>query len=109
MSTVAEWPSYVFHKPDGLPVTLREAISTEAREQDQSLADTIRGILCSHYDLDCPPRSKMGYQSDRDQGATKMVIRLQPELFQAIKEDSTERHLTIRLVILGILLDYFDE
>jgi hypothetical protein len=51
----------------------------------------------------------MGYQSDRDQGATKMVIRLQPELFQAIKEDSTERHLTIRLVILGILLDYFDE
>lgn len=107
MSTVASWPAYVFHKPDGLPSLLRNAISAEAKERDQSLADTIRGVLCSHYRLDCPPRSK-SYQPDRDQGATKMVLRLQPALFQEIKDDAQERGLTLRLVILGILLDYYE-
>ena len=106
--SVRSWPAYVLHRKGGIPEPLRAAISADAAEQNLSLADTIRGILCAHYALDCPPRGS-GYDSDRDGGAQMMVLRLQPALFKALNRDAKKRKQSLRSLILTALEAHYLE
>jgi hypothetical protein len=103
--SVLDWPSYLLQR---IPTELRAAISDDAREHDLSVADTIRSVLCAHYGLDCPPRGT-GYndRGTKDAGAERLVLRVQPELFDAIKADTSEQNM--RATILKILEAHYQE
>lgn len=73
-----------------------------------SLADTIRVALCSHYQLECPPIGR-GYEEARDEGATRMVLRVEPMLFEKIKNDAGQQGQTMKAVILDVLERRFGE
>ena len=92
-------PAYVL---DGISPQVRKGISDAAAEANMSLADTIRVALCLEFKLDCPPVGR-GYKSTRDGGATRMVLRVDQHLFDAIKEDSHKRGITMKAVILDVL------
>jgi hypothetical protein len=105
--SVLDWPSYLLQR---IPTELRAAISDDAREHDLSVADTIRSVLCAHYSLDCPPRGT-GYndRGTKDTGAERLVLRVQPELFQVIKDDAGFNGATMRAIILDILEVHYQE
>lgn len=99
-ASVSTWPTYLLN---GIPDELREQISAEAEERNLSLADTIRAALCAHYGLDCPPVNTKGYRGEDDKGATRMFLRLQPELFEAIVGEVR----TQRQIVLDILTEHY--
>jgi hypothetical protein len=98
-------PAYLLQ---GIPTKLRVSISADAERQNLSLMDTIRTVLCAHYDLDCPPRGS-GYRPERDEGSERMVLRMSQELFAAIKADAKETGLTMRALILNALDAHYTE
>jgi hypothetical protein len=106
--SVLDWPSYLLQR---IPTELRAAISDDAREHDLSVADTVRSVLCAHYSLDCPPRGS-GYndRGTKDAGAERLVLRVQPELFNAIKADCAQGYgKSMRATILEILEAHYQE
>lgn len=101
MSGVRSWPSYLLQR---IPPQLRTAIEEDAGQN--SMAEVIRAILCAHYSLDCePPEYELqpGSIPERIPGHDRMLVRVQPELFEAIKQHSDESGETMRTVILDIL------
>lgn len=98
-------PAYVL---DNIPPAVRAGISDAASEANLSLADTIRAALCARFQLECPPIGK-GYERARDGGATRMVLRVDQELFDAIKEEAYESSRSMRAVILDVLEGQFGE
>lgn len=110
MTSVRKWPQISLMRAGGIPTTLRAQISAEAQSSQRSVADTIRTILCDHYKLDCPPRGgEFGYDNVRDQGSEKMVLRVQPELFDEIKKDATASGKVVRELILEVLQAHYEE
>ena len=104
--SVTSWPAYLLWniRPD-----LRAAISEEARELDISLAETVRRILCEHYDLECEPVTlrrggQVGYDAARDKGHLQLLLRLQPALLDAIRQDAAEAERSMR----GRIMDALD-
>lgn len=57
----------------------------EARAERVPLAEHLRSILCAHFSLDCIPSRARPRES---KGATTIVLRMQPELWQAVKDAS---------------------
>lgn len=67
---------------------LRERLEADAREQGEPLAETIRMILCAHYDLDCPETK--GWPRKEAWGkATTIRLVMPPQLFDALKSDAS--------------------
>lgn len=92
-------PAYVL---GDIPPVVRKGISDAAAKANMSLADTIRAALCAHYQLDCPPIGR-GYEGARDGGATRMVLRVEPVLFEKIKQAARKGDTSMRVVILNVL------
>ena len=72
------------------------------------MAEVIRSILCEHYGLDCEPviaRNKFL----KINGTDTMVLRLQPELWSAIKRDASKRDIPHRSVIIEALEAHYAE
>ena len=104
---VRTWPQYVLHRQGGIPEQLRKKISRDAKKRKVSLAGTIRQILCSHFDLECPPE-RAAYDRVRDEGARSFVLRSPPDLFQAIKEEAETSGRTMRAVIIETLEAHYE-
>lgn len=88
-----------------IPEELLVLIRDDALEGERSLSDLMRSILCSHYELDCPPSgsaSKYG-------GSNTLLLRLQPELFDTIKADAAALGTPMRALILDILEAHYME
>lgn len=99
--TVLAWPSYLL---DRIPSDLRDRMSEEAEAEDISLQDVVRSALCAHYGADCDLRSgAYSWNSDKDTGAQKMLLRLQPDVFKAMVEQSILEERPIRAVVLSVL------
>ena len=98
---VKNWPSYLLR---GVPPRSRALLSARAEDEDMSVADVIRGILCRHYRLDCPTVSSR-YEPARDHGGGTLTLRLQPELWMLLKKDTRGRYGEMRRLILTILED----
>lgn len=64
--------------------TLRR-MKRDARRGGVSLSDLMREILCAHYELKCEPSGK---PSRLEFGARTQLLRIHPELAEAIKEDA---------------------
>ena len=94
---VRDWPTYLLKS---IPRDIREGIEREAGAG--SMAEVIRSILCEHYGLDCEPviaRNKFL----KINGTDTMVLRLQPELWSAIRKDAGKRDVPHRAVIIEAL------
>lgn len=81
---VASWPTYLLKQ---IPPQERRLLSAEAAAQNVSVNDIIRFILCARYNLNCP-RESYRYDPDRDQGATNLLLRLQPKLAKALDREA---------------------
>ena len=99
---VRDWPTYLLKN---IPRDIRAGIEEEAGEG--SMAEVIRSILCEHYGLDCEPviaRNKF----PKINGTEMMVLRLQPELWSAIKQDASARNIPHRSVIIEALQERYE-
>lgn len=85
-----------------LSVPLRLALEEDAERLDQSLQETVRAILCAHYSLDCS-EIRGGKRTDVWNGAPTVLLKLQPELFHAIKEDSAHTGDSMRSLVISAL------
>lgn len=103
MTTVADdWPAYLL---TNIPPALRVSLSAQAERDDTTVADTVRAILCNHYSLECPPVSS-GYRASRDKHHPNLILRVQPDLFRAIKKDAKQSRYTMRHIIMTILTEH---
>lgn len=107
-TSVRSWPVYLLWN---IPPDLRSAISTEARQLDISIRETIRRILCARYDLDCEPVTlrrggMVGYDKSRDTGHPSIYLPLQPSLREALDEDTSPRRKK-RDAIMEALTDHY--
>lgn len=102
---VTDWPAYLLN---GVPPRQRALLSQMAQEQDVSVSDVVRGILCKHYGFDCDPVS-FKYDADRDQQGDRLLLRLQPELIRAMRKETAGRYGAFRALIQQILDDTLEE
>lgn len=82
--------------------TLRDRLEEDADEIGESLQEMIRRVLCEHYELDCSEIKGTPRESTRRDAAT-VLIRMQTELFQAVKVDSEETGESMRTLVLDAL------
>ena len=73
----------------GMSPALRDALEADAQAAGLPLQETVRRILCDHYDLDCSPINGM-LRKDAWEGSPTILVKMQPELFSAIKQDAAE-------------------
>lgn len=95
--TVTTWPSYLLNR---IPLPLRERMSAEAEENQMSVADVVRSALCEYYGLECDLRSSTYFPRGL---SSSMVLRLQPEIFQALADQSARSGHSIRRIVLDVL------
>ena len=103
--SVKTWPTYLLRD---IPDHLRAQIEEDADLDGRAMIEIIRDILCGHYDLDCPPVDSR--PPAPEEGTTTMVLRLQPELWEAIKADAGRDEMTYgatKRVVLGILENHY--
>lgn len=97
-------PSYLITQ---MSLELRRELSAQAADKNVSLADVVRVTLGEHYGLERRPISP-SYIESRDSGSSRtMVLRLDEELFEAIRGDAWRSKRTMRQVILDVLTDRF--
>lgn len=96
---VADWATYLLKR---VPADLKQQILEEAQTQETTPANVVRGVLCNHYRLDCPPR-RSSFRPPFKPEADTIFIRLQLPLFDAIKADASRNAQPQRQIILGIL------
>lgn len=109
--SVRSWPTYLLRD---IPEATRTALEEDAALNEQSMAETMRTILCSHYGLDCDPVEAFGRPPDKITGTDTMILRVQPALFAAIKADAgkADTHYgtprgAMREIILRILAEHY--
>jgi len=100
--SVKEWPTYLLRD---IPEATRAAIERDAEENQQALIEVIREILCGHYELDCDPVDSP--RTPYTEGKDEMVLRLQPALWSAIREDAGVGYGSTRKTILSILSAHY--
>ncbi len=94
---VNRWPTYLLER---VPANLRSAIALEAAEDDVSIADVIRAVLCERYKYHCPPAS-----DHYTGGGTSptILLRLQPRLHARLRIEAKDTHRSIRAIIISEL------
>ena len=97
MSVLSDWPTYLLKN---IPAEVRRGIEEDAGAG--SMSEVIRGILCAHYELDCEPVLTRNKFLKVD-GTETMVLRLQPELWKAIRREGKRRKIPTRSVIIEAL------
>lgn len=105
--SVRSWPTYLLRD---IPEATRTALEEDAEREERSLIEIIREILCSHYGLDCEPVTAAGRSKFTD-GTNTMLLRLQPELWEAIRRDIAAEDILYgapHKIIHGILSAYYN-
>jgi len=72
----------------------------EAVNEQLSVSEVMRQKLCAFFNLDCVP-SRASARSDS--GSTTRLLRLQPELFEAIKLRARTEGLSMQVVVKAAL------
>ena len=98
------WPSYLLRDIDP---EIRKAIEADAELDGSSMIEVVRGILCSHYQLDCEPVEN-SVRQEKITGTDTMVLRLQPTLWEAIKADAGTTYGATRKTITDILAAHYN-
>jgi hypothetical protein len=101
---VRYWPSYLLD----LPPELREKIEESAKISGESMSEIIRQALCSQFIVHCDPVEASSSGPQLIRGTERMILRLQPELFDEIKRQA-ESGLTMRSLVLDALYAHYRE
>ncbi len=75
---------------------LLRLIRKEAKRERTPVAEVMRQTLCAHYELDCIPTR---YAPRQELGSRTKVLRMQPALWQAVKDDAEESGLSMQSVV----------
>ena len=86
--SVRDWPTYLLRD---IPPGTRLALEIEAGAEDRSMIEIIREILCAHYELDCEPVLATARPPKPKPSTDTMILRLQPELWQAIRQEADQQ------------------
>lgn len=100
---VADWPAYLLKD---IPAFEREQLSASAADQDVSVSDVVRGLLCARYKLNCPAAS-YGYNAAHDEGGTTILLRLQPKLAAALDREAARTRNPRRRIILNTIAAHY--
>ena len=90
---MSEWVVFLVRN---LEPELLKRLRSEARSEEVSLQSLMRRILCDHYALDCPP---LGKTTRIEHGSRTQRLRLHPEVWQALKDDSEETGESMQLLV----------
>jgi hypothetical protein len=102
--TVAEWPSYLIRR---IPADTRARMTERAVADDMSLADVVRQALCARYRMECDPAS-YGYQADLDSSGDMLLVRLQPDVWAAMRQETEARYGATKRLVLESIDDYLE-
>lgn len=92
-----EWVKFLVRDMDeGTLATFRK----QADADQVSVAEYMRQILCSHFELDCVPSRA---SARPDSGSTTRLLRLQPELFAAIRERARVEDCSMQQIVKAAL------
>ncbi len=92
---VARWPTYLLRN---VPENLRSAVVLEAAEDDVSVADVIRAVLCERYKHHCPPASD--HYNGAGGSSPTILLRLQPRLHKRLLIEAKDTHTSVRAIII---------
>lgn len=102
---VRSWPQFLIRD---MPPELRESIEEDAAESQESMAEIMRGILCSHFGLTCD-RVDSFTEPERIAGTATYVLRMQPEVFRALRRESEATAIPMRTLVIGALQEHYEE
>ena len=88
--------TYVKFLVRDLDAELLRLMRIDARHARLSLAEHMRQILCSHFELECRPSRA---RPRRKTGATTILLSMQPELWQAVKDESAHLGVSMQSVV----------
>lgn len=83
-STLSEYVPFLVR--DLNPQLLRR-IRKQAKAESLPVVEVMRQVLCAHYSLDCIPSR---HSPRQEYGSRTKLLRLQPELHEAIQRDSEQ-------------------
>lgn len=108
MSGIRDWPTYLLRD---IPEATRAALEEDAAREERSMIEILREILCGHYELDCEPVISTARPPKPKPATDTMMLRLQPELWQAIRAEADQqesRYGATNRIIHGILADHYN-
>lgn len=94
------WVRFLVRNLDKRTLTL---IRKDALRRKLPVQDWMRTILCRHYELDCEKTKRFSAKRAQSGHSTTFLLRLQPALWQAIKDDANEREESMQKVVRCIL------
>lgn len=83
---------------------LLKLIRKDAKRERTPVAEVMRQILCEHYSLDCIPTR---YSPRQEFAARTKVLRMQPELWQAVKDDSAQTGTSMQALVQEALMAHY--
>lgn len=98
------WVTYLLKR---VPEGVKADIADEAQRTTSSHSNVVRAILCDHFGMDCQHAESRGrppFWPDRN----TLFLRLQPELFSAIKQEAASRNAPMRDVVMEILRSHYN-
>ncbi len=86
--------------------SLLNVIRKQAKKERVPVAEVMRQTLCAHYELDCIPTR---YAPRQELGSRTKVLRMQPALWQAVKDDAEESGQSMQSVVHEALGEHYME
>ena len=78
-------------------------IRKDALRRKLPVQDWMRTILCLHYELDCEKTKRFSAKRAQSGHARTFLLRLQPALWQAVKDDAEETGRSMQVIVRDIL------
>ena len=94
------WVRFLVRNLDARALKL---IRKDAYRRKLSVQDWMRTILCNHYELDCEKAKKFSAKRAKSGHNPTFILNMQPALWQAVREDASERGISMQLVVREIL------
>ena len=94
------WVRFLVRNLDKRTLTL---IRKDALRRKLPVQDWVRTILCRHYSLDCETTKRFSAKRAQSGHSTTFLLRLQPALWQAVKDDAAESGRSMQIVVREIL------
>jgi hypothetical protein len=95
-----EWVRFLVRDLDARTLKL---IRKDALRRKLPVQDWMRTILCRHYELDCEKTKRFSAKRAQSGHARTFLLRLQPALWQAVRDDADESGRSMQVIVREIL------
>jgi predicted HicB family RNase H-like nuclease len=94
------WVRFLVRNLDARTLKL---IRKDALRRKLPVQDWMRTILCRHYSLDCEKTKRFSAKRAQSGHSTTFLMRLQPALWQAVKDDAEASGRSMQVIVREIL------